>query len=54
MPVCSQPAQAVTGKETFAGVKAAGTRVNDGGIAKKDFRIERKMWTDILFLLATE
>ena len=30
VPVCSQPAQAVTGKETFAGVKAAGTGVNDG------------------------
>jgi hypothetical protein len=32
VPVCSQPAQAVTGKETFAGVKTAGTRVYDGGI----------------------
>jgi len=32
VPVCSQPAQAVTGKETFAGVKAAGTCVNDDRI----------------------
>ena len=32
--VGSQPAQAVTGKETFAGVKAAGTAVNDGRITK--------------------
>jgi hypothetical protein len=30
VPVCPQPAQAVTGKETFAGVKTAGTCVNDG------------------------
>ena len=30
VPVCSQPAQAVAGKETFAGVKAAGTCVSDG------------------------
>ena len=34
VPVCSQPTQAVTGKETFAGVKAAGTCVNDGGISE--------------------
>ena len=34
MPVCSQPAQAVTGKETFAGVEAGGTCVNDGRITK--------------------
>ena len=54
VPVCSQPAQAVTGKETFDGVKTAGTCVNDGRINKKDFRIERKMWTDLLFTLATE
>ena len=33
--VCSQPAQAVAGKETVAGVKAVGTCVNDGGINKK-------------------
>ena len=40
MPVCSQPAQAVTGKETFAGVKAARTCVNDCGITK---RLARKV-----------
>jgi hypothetical protein len=34
VPVCSQPAQTVTGKETFAGVKAAGTCINDGRINK--------------------
>ena len=34
VPVYSQPAQAVTGKEAFTGVKAAGTSVNDGGITK--------------------
>ena len=34
MSVCSQPAQAVTGKEAVADVKAAGTCVNDGGITK--------------------
>ena len=32
VPVCSQPAQAVAGKETVAGVKAAGTFINDGEI----------------------
>jgi hypothetical protein len=32
VPVCSQPAQAVTGKETFAGIKAAGTCVNDNTV----------------------
>jgi len=36
MPVCSQPAQAVTGKETVAGVKAAGTCVDDGRMTKND------------------
>jgi len=36
VPVCSQPAQAVTGKETFADVKAAGTCVIDGGIRKNN------------------
>jgi hypothetical protein len=35
VPVCSQPAQAVTGKETFDGVKTAGTCVNDDGITDK-------------------
>ena len=35
VPVCSQPAQAVTGKETFTGVKAAGTCVDDGRITKR-------------------
>jgi hypothetical protein len=44
MPVCSQPAQAVTGKETFADVKAAGTCVNDGGMTKL-CRINRKITT---------
>ena len=34
VPVCFQSAQAVTGKETVAGVKAAGTAVNDGRITK--------------------
>jgi len=34
VPVCSQSAQAVTGKETFAGVKAAGTYVNDHTVKK--------------------
>ena len=34
VPVCSQPAQAVTGKDTFAGVKAPGTCVNDDRITK--------------------
>jgi len=42
VPVCSQSAQAVTGKETFAGTKAAGTSVNDGGITKQ-CRINRKI-----------
>ena len=36
VPVCSQPAQAVAGKETIADVKAAGTFVNDGGINDKN------------------
>ena len=40
MPVCAQRAQAVAGKETFAGVKAAGTCVNDGRITK---RLARKV-----------
>ena len=35
VPVCSQPAQAVTGKETFAGVKAVGTCINGGKINEK-------------------
>ena len=35
MPVCSQSAQAVTGKEAFAVVKTTGTSVNDGGIAER-------------------
>ena len=35
VPVCTQPAQAVTGKETVAGVKAAGTYVDDGRITKR-------------------
>jgi hypothetical protein len=35
VPVCSQPAQAVTGNETFAGVKTAGTCDNDGKIIEK-------------------
>jgi hypothetical protein len=39
VPVCSQPAQAVTRKETFAGVKAAGTCVNDGGMSEKGGRL---------------
>ena len=38
VPVCSQPAQAVTGKETFAGVKAAGMCVNDGRIEENGER----------------
>ena len=33
--VCSQPAQAVTGKEAFTGVEAGRTCVNDGGINKR-------------------
>lgn len=32
VPVCSQPAQAVAGKETVAGVKAPGTCINDDRI----------------------
>ena len=40
VPVCSQPAQAVTGKEAFACFKAAGTFVDDGGITK---RLARKV-----------
>ena len=35
VPVCSQPAQAVTEKETFAGVKAAGTFVYDDRIKNR-------------------
>ena len=35
VPVCSQPAQAVTGKETVAGVKVVGTYVNDGEITDR-------------------
>jgi len=37
VPVCSQPTQAVTGKETFAGVKAVGPCVNDGKIINRIF-----------------
>jgi len=35
VPVCSQPAQAVTGKETFTGVKAVGAYINDHTVKKR-------------------